>query len=75
MSQVKDLNSNENVRIYHHEIHRKKIRKSAILKLEKSDGAIVEGHRQCMELLESSIESVFGVAPLLNQNPQRLLWR
>ena len=72
-SKVDEINENETVRIYHHEIHKKNIRKLAILKLEKQDGSVVEGHRKCMELLESSIESVFGVAPILSLDSQQLL--
>ena len=52
-----DINSNEKVRIYHHELHRKHIRKSSILKLDTEDG-MKEGHRACMDYLENNVEQV-----------------
>ena len=44
---VEEINETENVRIYHHEIHQKKIKKSAILKLQIDDISIIEGHQAC----------------------------
>ena len=42
-SRVDDIQVSEKVRIFHHELHQKNIRRSSILKLEIVDG-IVEGH-------------------------------
>ena len=42
-SRVNEFQLNEKVTIYHHEIHRKYIRKSSILKLETPNG-LIEGH-------------------------------
>ena len=47
----------EKVRIYHHELHRKKFRKSSILKLETANGDLV-GHEACAEYLEKTVEDL-----------------
>ena len=44
----------EKIRIYHHEIHQKQIKKSAILKLETDEG-FKEGHKACATFLEKSV--------------------
>ena len=45
------------VRIYHHELHRKQIRKSSILKLETANGVLL-GHKACAEYLEKTVEDL-----------------
>ena len=42
-SRVDDIQTSEKVRIYHHELHQKNIKRSSILKLETEHG-LVEGH-------------------------------
>ena len=49
-----ELNEAENVRIYHHELHKTHIKKSQILRLE-TDQNILVGHKQCSEYLEQSV--------------------
>ena len=61
-SRTKEVNVNEKVRIYHHELHRKKIKQSTILRLE-TDVGVVEGHEQCAKYLEQQVEDL-----LLNQH-------
>ena len=56
----------ENVRIYHHELHRKKIRKSSILRLETPSG-ILEGHKDSAEYLENTVEDLLLHPAHLNQ--------
>ena len=51
---VEEINEAENVRIYHHEIHQKKIKKSAILKLQIDDNTFIEGHPACSAYLEET---------------------
>ena len=50
-SRVSEFQESEKVRIYHHEIHQKYIKKSSILKLETEKG-LLEGHDQCAAYLE-----------------------
>lgn len=42
-SRIREFQANEKVTIYHHEIHKKLIKKSCILKLETPEG-LIEGH-------------------------------
>ena len=44
----------ENVRIYHHELHSKHLRKSSILKLKTEIGTL-EGHHACANYLEKAV--------------------
>ena len=45
-SRVYDVQLSEKVRIFHHEQHRKHVKRSAILKLQTSEG-VIEGHTAC----------------------------
>ena len=62
----------EKVRIYHHELHRKSIRKSSILKLETTSG-ILEGHKSCAEFLEKTVEDLLLQPAHLDQAAQDTL--
>ena len=53
-ARAEEINSSENVRIYHHELHAKSIKKSAILKLETETGTL-EGHDACRNYLERAV--------------------
>ena len=55
-SRANDMNFNEKVRIFHHDLHRKFKQKSAILKLQTPIG-IVEGHAACAAAVEESVEA------------------
>ena len=48
------MDSSENVRIYHHELYAKHIRKSTILKLETERGTL-DGHDACADYLEKAV--------------------
>ena len=59
--------------IYHHEIHKKLIRKSSILKLDRPSGQI-EGHDKCAEYLENEVKSLLLVdAGLVPEAQSKLL--
>ena len=64
--------SAENVRIYHHELHRKRIRKSAILRLE-TEGRVLEGHQACAAYLEKTVEDLLLYPAELCQAAQGVL--
>ena len=53
-SRAEEINSSENVRIYHHELHSKQIKKSSILKLKTEVGTL-EGHAACTKYLEKAV--------------------
>ena len=67
-----EYQSEEKVRIYHHELHSKRIRKSSILKLETESG-ILEGHEACSEYLEKTVEDLLLHPVHLNKAAQDIL--
>ena len=56
-ARAEELNKAEPVRIYHHELHKKKIKRTSILKLETESG-IIQGHKKCTSFLENSISDL-----------------
>ena len=56
-SQASEYQQEEKVRIYHHELHQKRIKRSSILKLDTADG-ILEGHQACASYLEQTVEEL-----------------
>ena len=55
-SKTDEVNSSEGVRIYHHELHAKHIKKSSILKL-KTENGILQGHEEVRRFLEESVDT------------------
>ena len=53
-SRSDEISISEKVRIYHHDLHKKHIKRSAILKLQTEDG-LLEGHTECANFLESQV--------------------
>ena len=68
-SQSSEYQQEQNVRIYHHEIHRKR---SSILKLETTSG-ILEGHQACVRYLEQTVADLLLHPANLNQAAQEEL--
>ena len=56
-SRIDEFIPSENTRIYHHEIHRKSISRSSIIKLETEFG-LLEGHENCASYLESKLHEL-----------------
>ena len=71
-SRSDEIDSPEHVRIYHHELHAKNIKKSSILQL-KTESGIVEGHAACTEFLENAVSYIFTSPASLNQSAQKEL--
>ena len=71
-SQVSEYQHDEKVRIYHHELHRKRIKKTSILKLETVSG-VLEGHQACAAFLESTVEDLLLHPAQLNHAAQDTL--
>ena len=71
-SQVAEHQFSEKVRVYHHSLHQKKIKKSSILKLETPEGLKV-GHSACAEYLERIVEEVLNSNVGLNPESQNVL--
>ena len=53
-SRSDEISSNETVRIYHHELHKKHVKRSSILKLQSENG-LLEGHQECASYLEEQV--------------------
>ena len=62
-ARTKEVNQGEQVRLYHHELHKKHMKKSAILRLQTESG-LLEGHSACAEYLENQVRDL-----LLQQHP------
>ena len=58
-----EVNINESVRLHHHSLHKKNLKKSSILRLQTENG-IIEGHEKCCEYLEKQVEDL-----LLRRHP------
>ena len=71
-SRALEFQSSEKVTIYHHEIHRKLIKKSSILKLETPAG-LIEGHAKCAEYLENEVKNLLLVDAGLTPEAQSKL--
>ena len=71
-SRATEFQTNEKVTIYHHEVHKKLIKKSSILKLDTPNG-LIEGHDKCAEYLENEVKSLLLVDAGLSLKAQEKL--
>ena len=69
-----EMDSSEKVRIYHHELHAKHIRRTSILKL-KTDEGILEGHDACVQYLEKAVGELLLYPADLDTAAQNALLR
>ena len=69
---MQDVEESESVRIYHHSIHQKNLKKSAILKLETSTG-LLEGHSKCAEFLEGLVADILLNPAVRDHHAEQLL--
>ena len=56
-SKINEFHENEKTSLYHHELHKKIIKRTAILQL-KTDQGIIEGHKMCSKFLENTVEDL-----------------
>ena len=56
-AKAEECNENEKVRIYHHELHKRRIKRSSIVKLQTADG-MKEGHDACVRHLEQQVQDL-----------------
>ena len=68
----KEIQSSEQTRIYHHELHRKSVKRKAILKLDTEEG-MKEGHSECSTFLENQVRQLLEVPADLSLNSQEIL--
>ena len=71
-SKVDEFQKNEKTTIYHHELHKKVMKKSSILKLDTGLG-IIEGHAACSNFLEKTVEDLLSYPASLNLMAQEIL--
>ena len=69
---MEDCQASEKVRIFHHEQHRKLVKRSAILKLETSEG-VLEGHNACSSFVSNELEKLLLHSADLDENAQSIL--
>ena len=71
-SRVDDIQTSEKVRIYHHELHKKSLKRSFIMKLETEHG-LLEGQAACSQYLQKSVEDLLLHPALLDPIAQNIL--
>ena len=71
-TKVDDIQDSEKVRIHHHELHQKHMKRSAILKLD-TPGGLIEGHPACSAYLQERITELLGSQADLNAEAQNIL--
>jgi hypothetical protein len=71
-AKLDDIQVSEKVRIHHHEIHQKKIKQSAILKLQTDQG-LLEGHSACSSYLHQTVSDLLEHPAVLDSEAQATL--
>ena len=71
-SRVDDIQTSEKVRIYHHELHKRNIKRSFILKLQTEQG-LLEGQAACAGYLQKAVEDLLHHPAILDQAAQHTL--
>ena len=71
-TRVKEFSQNEKTTIYHHELHKRVMKKSSILRLQTETG-LIEGHGACLTFLEKTVEDLLLHPANLNQVAQETL--
>ena len=69
---IEDITESESVQIYQHKIHKKVVKKSAILELHTESGVKL-GHKECAETLAESVKSFLCDESPLNSASQETL--
>ena len=62
----------EQTRIYHHELHQKRIKRTSILRLQTDDG-LLEGHNLCAKYLETQVGKLLLSPAVLCASSQKSL--
>ena len=71
-SRTDEVDNSEKVRIYHHELHAKHIKRSSILKLKTEQG-LLEGHAACAGYLEQAVGDLLLHPAVLDEGAQQEL--
>ena len=71
-SRVIEFQESEKTSIYHHELHKKTIKKASILQL-MTEGGLLEGHAACASYLENTVEELLLHPANLSSAAQQVL--
>ena len=71
-ARVEEFQSSEKSSIYHHELHKRTIKKTSILKLQTELG-MIEGHADCAAYLEQSVKNLLLHPADLDTHAQNIL--
>ena len=71
-SRVQEFQASEKSSIYHHELHKKYIKKTSILQLQTPSG-LLEGHEACSSFLEKTVEDLLLHPAVLDPHAQHAL--
>ena len=63
---------NEKVRIYHHNLLKKNVKRSSILRLQTENG-LIEGHSECASYLEAQVAELLTHPSIFDQNARNIL--
>ena len=71
-ARVREFQESEKTSIYHHEIHKKNVKRSYILQL-MTDSGLIEGHEACATFLEGTVEDLLLQPAVLDHAAQQAL--
>ena len=71
-AKAKEISDHESIRIYHHELHARHLKRTSILKLSTENG-FLEGHSACANFLEKAVGDLLLSHPALSEHAQKLL--
>ena len=71
-SRADEFQNNEKTTLYHHELHKRVIKKSSILRLQ-TDNGLIEGHEPCASFLEKTVEDLLQHPAALDKVAQDTL--
>ena len=69
-----DIEQSEKIRIFHHDLHQKHVKRSSILKLQTEQGLIV-GHKDCAKYLEKKVTDLLCYPATVDQEAREILLR
>ena len=69
---MQEVNETEDIDLYHHELHKKKVTKSAILELETEKGILL-GHKEHSEYINAEVANVLENEFKFNESSKRIL--
>ena len=71
-TRVQEFQEAENTSFYHHELHKKIVKKASILRLDIGT-EVIEGHEKCADYLEKTVEDLLANEAQLDKDAQEIL--